>query len=268
MSLFDKVKEKASDALETGKEAAHTQQLKLQLRKLESEVESAQRRVRRGCIRSVRGRHALGEQRARRARDARARGARRGRGQEGRDRAARRRRRRRRDGAGEPSAARPEAAAAAGRRPGARPAAERERPDALHVVQHRGDVLAVERLALQQLGGEALERLAVLLEQPRGLGVGVVADRDCSWSRCRFVSSESAKLSARTVRVVSDSPRPQSNTIARAIAVQRSRSSPAPLETSPSATCSPARPPSRTTMRVIRSSRVASTRSSVGMYML
>jgi hypothetical protein len=41
MGLFDKVKEKATDALETGKEAAHTQQLKLQLRKLESEVEEA-----------------------------------------------------------------------------------------------------------------------------------------------------------------------------------------------------------------------------------
>jgi hypothetical protein len=41
MSLFDKVKEKATDALETGKGAAHTQQLKLELRKLESEVESA-----------------------------------------------------------------------------------------------------------------------------------------------------------------------------------------------------------------------------------
>jgi hypothetical protein len=40
MSLFDKVKEKATDALETGKGAAHTQQLKLQLRKLEGEVES------------------------------------------------------------------------------------------------------------------------------------------------------------------------------------------------------------------------------------
>ena len=34
-------KEKASDALEQGKEAAQTQQLKLQLRKLEGEVESA-----------------------------------------------------------------------------------------------------------------------------------------------------------------------------------------------------------------------------------
>jgi hypothetical protein len=41
MGLFDKVKEKASDALEQGKDAAHTQQLKLQLRKLEGEVESA-----------------------------------------------------------------------------------------------------------------------------------------------------------------------------------------------------------------------------------
>jgi hypothetical protein len=41
MGLFDKVKEKASDALEQGKEAAQTQQLKLQLRKLEAEVESA-----------------------------------------------------------------------------------------------------------------------------------------------------------------------------------------------------------------------------------
>ncbi len=41
MSLVDTVKEKASDALETAKRAAHTQQLKLQLRKLESELESA-----------------------------------------------------------------------------------------------------------------------------------------------------------------------------------------------------------------------------------
>jgi uncharacterized protein YhaN len=41
MSLFDKVKEKASGALEQGKEAAQTQQLKLQLRKLEGEVEAA-----------------------------------------------------------------------------------------------------------------------------------------------------------------------------------------------------------------------------------
>jgi hypothetical protein len=41
MGLFDKVKEKASDALEQGKEAAQTQQLKLQLRKLEGELESA-----------------------------------------------------------------------------------------------------------------------------------------------------------------------------------------------------------------------------------
>ena len=41
MGLFDKVKEKATDALEQGKEAAQTQQLKLQLRKLEGEVETA-----------------------------------------------------------------------------------------------------------------------------------------------------------------------------------------------------------------------------------
>jgi hypothetical protein len=41
MGLFDKVKEKASDALEQGKEAAQTQQLKLQLRKLEGEIEAA-----------------------------------------------------------------------------------------------------------------------------------------------------------------------------------------------------------------------------------
>jgi hypothetical protein len=41
MGLFDKVKEKASGALEQGKEAAQTQQLKLQLRKLEGEVEAA-----------------------------------------------------------------------------------------------------------------------------------------------------------------------------------------------------------------------------------
>ena len=41
MGLFDKVKEKATDALEQGKEAAQAQQLKLQLRKLEGEVETA-----------------------------------------------------------------------------------------------------------------------------------------------------------------------------------------------------------------------------------
>ena len=40
MGLFDKVKEKATDALESGKEAAQAQQLKLQLRKLEGEVET------------------------------------------------------------------------------------------------------------------------------------------------------------------------------------------------------------------------------------
>jgi hypothetical protein len=41
MGQLDKVKEKATDALETVKGAAHTQQLKLQLRKLEGELESA-----------------------------------------------------------------------------------------------------------------------------------------------------------------------------------------------------------------------------------
>ena len=41
MGLFDKVKEKATDALEQGKEAAQIQQLKLQLRKLEGEVDTA-----------------------------------------------------------------------------------------------------------------------------------------------------------------------------------------------------------------------------------
>jgi hypothetical protein len=41
MGLFDKVKEKASDALESGKGAAQAQQLKLQLRKLEGEIETA-----------------------------------------------------------------------------------------------------------------------------------------------------------------------------------------------------------------------------------
>jgi hypothetical protein len=41
MGLFDKVREKATDALEQGKEAAQTQQLKLQLRKLEGELEQA-----------------------------------------------------------------------------------------------------------------------------------------------------------------------------------------------------------------------------------
>ena len=51
MGFLDKVKEKASDALETGKDVAQTQQLKLQLRKLEGEVEAAQRRVRRGRVR-------------------------------------------------------------------------------------------------------------------------------------------------------------------------------------------------------------------------
>jgi hypothetical protein len=40
MGLFDKVKEKATDALEQGKEAAQVQQLKLQLRKLEGEIET------------------------------------------------------------------------------------------------------------------------------------------------------------------------------------------------------------------------------------
>ena len=47
MGLFDKVKEKAADALEQGKDVAQTQQLKLQLKKLEGEDEEAHRRVRR-----------------------------------------------------------------------------------------------------------------------------------------------------------------------------------------------------------------------------
>jgi hypothetical protein len=41
MDLFDKVKEKTSSALEQGKGLAHTQQLKLHLRKLDSELEDA-----------------------------------------------------------------------------------------------------------------------------------------------------------------------------------------------------------------------------------
>ena len=41
MTLVDTVKEKASDALGQAKGAAHTQQVKLQLRKLHGEVESA-----------------------------------------------------------------------------------------------------------------------------------------------------------------------------------------------------------------------------------
>jgi hypothetical protein len=41
MDIFDKVKEKTSSALEQGKELAHTQQLKLHLRKLDSEVDDA-----------------------------------------------------------------------------------------------------------------------------------------------------------------------------------------------------------------------------------
>lgn len=41
MNLFDKVKEKTSSALEQGKELAHTQQLKLHLRKLDSELDEA-----------------------------------------------------------------------------------------------------------------------------------------------------------------------------------------------------------------------------------
>jgi hypothetical protein len=41
VSQLDKVKEKASDALESGKEVVQTQLLKLHLRKLEGEVDSA-----------------------------------------------------------------------------------------------------------------------------------------------------------------------------------------------------------------------------------
>jgi hypothetical protein len=41
MGFLDKVKEKASEALEQGKDVAQTQQLKLQLKKLESEEEEA-----------------------------------------------------------------------------------------------------------------------------------------------------------------------------------------------------------------------------------
>jgi hypothetical protein len=41
VSQLDKVKEKASDALESGKEVVQTQLLKLHLRKLEGEVDNA-----------------------------------------------------------------------------------------------------------------------------------------------------------------------------------------------------------------------------------
>jgi hypothetical protein len=41
MGFLDKVKEKASEAIEQGKDVAQTQQLKLQLKKLEGEEEEA-----------------------------------------------------------------------------------------------------------------------------------------------------------------------------------------------------------------------------------
>jgi hypothetical protein len=41
MGFLDKVKEKAAEAIEQGKDVAQTQQLKLQLKKLESEEEEA-----------------------------------------------------------------------------------------------------------------------------------------------------------------------------------------------------------------------------------
>jgi hypothetical protein len=41
MGFLDKVKEKAQEAIEQGKDVAQTQQLKLQLKKLESEEEEA-----------------------------------------------------------------------------------------------------------------------------------------------------------------------------------------------------------------------------------
>ena len=66
----DKVKEKASDALESVKEVVQTQLLKLHLRKLEGEVE-AERRIRVGGIRSLRGRHASSSSDLERARGAR-----------------------------------------------------------------------------------------------------------------------------------------------------------------------------------------------------
>ena len=51
MDLFDKVKEKTTSALEQGKGLAHTQQLKLHLRKLDCEIEDASGGVRRGGVR-------------------------------------------------------------------------------------------------------------------------------------------------------------------------------------------------------------------------
>ena len=96
MGLFDKVKEKASDALEQGKEAAQTQQLKLQLRKLEGEVEEASAALGAAAFDLIEAGTLAAGGDARRARGARPRGPRGGRGQEGRDRERRRRRRRRR----------------------------------------------------------------------------------------------------------------------------------------------------------------------------
>ena len=93
MDLFDKVKEKTSSALEQGKELAHTQQLKLHLRKLEGELDEANAAFGAAAFDLLGGRHALDEQRPRCARDARPRGAGGPRGQEGRDHAGRRGRR-------------------------------------------------------------------------------------------------------------------------------------------------------------------------------
>ena len=90
MSQLDKVKEKASDALESGKEAVQTQLLKLHLRKLEGEVDSASAAFGAAAFDLYEAGIALVQQRSRRARGARARRSRRGRGQEVRDRERRR----------------------------------------------------------------------------------------------------------------------------------------------------------------------------------
>ena len=102
MGFLDKVKEKAAEAIEQGKDVAQGQQLKLQLKKLEAEEEEALAAVRERRLHAVRGRDPLDVVRSRRRRGAHPHRTHGDRGEEGRGERRRRRRRRgdaaRRDG--------------------------------------------------------------------------------------------------------------------------------------------------------------------------
>jgi hypothetical protein len=127
--------------------------------------------------------------------------------------------------------------------------------DARHALHDAVDLRALERLVLEQLGGDAVQQLAVGGDEvPRPRCASKASSR-CSSSRMRRVRSESAwSLSA----ACGASPEPIAYwwIIAWVISSTRCRSLAAPVVTAPKTICSATRPPRRTVIWSTSSSRV------------